>query len=80
MVCVTWHNICKDPTMWRTIDKRDVFDYQTYLRYDIKKMYRHVVDRSSDNVVDIIVEDFCTDELLKYITDSSRQGRPRAKL
>ncbi|PQP97613.1 F-box protein SKIP19 [Prunus yedoensis var. nudiflora] len=42
-------------------------------------MYRHVVDRSSGNVVDIIVEDFCTDELLKYITDSSR-GTKRLRL
>ncbi|PQQ01916.1 F-box protein SKIP19-like isoform X1 [Prunus yedoensis var. nudiflora] len=69
MVCVTWHNICKDPAMWRTIYMRNFFNYQTYLRYDIKKMCRHAVDRSSGNVVDIIVDDFCTDELLKYITD-----------
>lgn len=68
MVCATWNNICKDPLMWCTIDLRDL-DHQKHIHYDLEKMCRHAVDRSSGNLVCINVEDFSSDELLTYITN-----------
>uniref|UniRef100_A0A2P2JMA8 Uncharacterized protein MANES_14G135100 n=1 Tax=Rhizophora mucronata TaxID=61149 RepID=A0A2P2JMA8_RHIMU len=67
-VCTTWHSICKEPTMWRSIDMHnhgDLWDTE----YDIDKMCRHAVDRSSGGLVDINIEYFGTDDLLRYITD-----------
>ncbi|XP_004300559.1 PREDICTED: F-box protein SKIP19-like [Fragaria vesca subsp. vesca] len=69
-VCMKWRRICKDRLMWRTIDMRNdgfLRDYDFYL----EKMCRHGVDLSSGGLVDINVEHFGTDELLKYITNSS---------
>ncbi|PQQ07434.1 F-box protein SKIP19 [Prunus yedoensis var. nudiflora] len=79
MVCVTWRNICKDPLTWRTIDMRVDLDDQRHIHYDLEKMCRHAVDRSSGNLIDINVDIFGTDELLKYITDSS-MGIKRLRL
>ncbi|KAK9936877.1 hypothetical protein M0R45_013699 [Rubus argutus] len=67
-VCTTWYKICKDPLMWRTIDLR----YDDFPKvYDLGKMCRYAVDRSCGNLVTINLDFFGTDELLKYITDSS---------
>ena len=58
-----------DPTMWKSIDMRnntmDLYD----LCYDLESMCRHAVDRSHGGLVDINIEYFGTDNLLKYITD-----------
>ncbi|XP_062094874.1 putative F-box/LRR-repeat protein 23 [Humulus lupulus] len=71
MVCKTWLDICKDPLMWRTIDMRILGDTDTDL--DLEKMCSDVVDRSCGQLVDINIEDFGTNELLRYITASSSQ-------
>ncbi|TQD88692.1 hypothetical protein C1H46_025766 [Malus baccata] len=78
MVCATWYNICKDPLMWCTIDLRDL-DHQKHIHYDLEKMCRHAVDRSSGNLVGINVEDNGSDELLNYITNCS-SGIKRLRL
>ncbi|ONI11104.1 hypothetical protein PRUPE_4G087900 [Prunus persica] len=69
MVCVMWRDICRDPLTWRTIDMRVDPDDQRHIGYDFEKMCSHAIDRSSGNLIDINVDHFGTDELLKYITD-----------
>lgn len=66
-VCKTWHEISKDPLVWRKIDMYKVGDLD--LEMDLEKMCRHAVDRSCGQLVDINIEYFGTDALLKYIAD-----------
>ncbi|XP_062012660.1 putative F-box/LRR-repeat protein 23 [Rosa rugosa] len=67
-VCMKWRKICKE-LKWNTIDMRN--DSAPDITFDLEKMCRHVVDLSCGNLVDVNVEDFISDELLEYITDSS---------
>lgn len=67
-VCKAWRAICKDPLMWRTIDMRNDGDLHD-MTYDLEKMCCHAVDRSCGKLVEITIEFFGSDELLKYITD-----------
>lgn len=67
-VCSSWRKICKDPLMWRTIDMRNVGDLHD-MDYNLETMCRHAIDRSCGQLVDINIEYFGTDELLKYLTD-----------
>ncbi|XP_062016464.1 putative F-box/LRR-repeat protein 23 [Rosa rugosa] len=77
-VCTQWRRMCKHPMVWRTIDMaNDHFFHEVH--YDLDKMCHHAVDRSFGRVEDINVEYFGTDELLKYITDSS-SGIKRLRL
>ncbi|CAL9015947.1 unnamed protein product [Prunus brigantina] len=69
MVCMAWRIICKDPLMWRTIDMANDADYDDMF-YNLDAMCRHAVDRSCGGLVDINIEHFGDDDLLKYITDS----------
>ncbi|XP_041027034.1 putative F-box/LRR-repeat protein 23 [Juglans microcarpa x Juglans regia] len=73
-VCLLWRNLCKDPSMWRKIDMRNLGDLWD-MPYDLETMCRHAVDRSCGQLVDINVEYFGTDELLHYIAESSSQVR-----
>ncbi|KAK4254600.1 hypothetical protein QN277_009958 [Acacia crassicarpa] len=73
-VCTSWRSISKDPTMWRAIDMRNLGDLHD-MPYDLEIMCRHAVDRSCGQLVDINVEHFGTDDLLKYITDSTSHLR-----
>ena len=57
-----------DPTMWKSIDMRNLSDVID-LPYDLAIMCRHAVDRSRGGLVDINIEHFATHHLLKYITD-----------
>ncbi|PRQ29564.1 putative F-box domain, leucine-rich repeat domain, L domain-containing protein [Rosa chinensis] len=68
-VCTKWRRICKDPLMWRQIDMRN--DGTQHEMEDLENMCRHAVGRSAGKLVGITVEHFGTDDLLKYITDSS---------
>ncbi|KAB1222723.1 F-box protein SKIP19 [Morella rubra] len=74
-VCSLWRNICKDPSMWRAVDMRNLGDFDINIDYDLEKMCQHAVDRSGGELVDINIEHFGTDELLKYITESSSKLR-----
>ncbi|KAG2684676.1 hypothetical protein I3843_10G084100 [Carya illinoinensis] len=71
-VCLLWRNLCKDLSMWRKIDMRNLGDLWD-MPYDLETMCRHAVDRSCGQLVDINVEYFDTDELLHYIAESSSQ-------
>ncbi|XP_050368507.1 F-box protein SKIP19-like [Argentina anserina] len=77
-VCRSWRAICKDPLMWRTIDMRNDGDLHD-MTYDLEKMCCLAVDRSCGQLVDITIEYFGSDELLKYITDRS-SGIKRIRL
>lgn len=65
-VCPKWFRICKDPLMWRTIDMRNNFDIDDYKPFFFHELCEHAIKRSCGNLVDINVENFGTDELLKY--------------
>jgi hypothetical protein len=67
MVCSLWHNLCKDPSMGRAIHMSNPVTLWD-CPYDLEKMCRHTVDRSCGQLVDINVENFGTDELLRHIS------------
>ncbi|CAK7327720.1 unnamed protein product [Dovyalis caffra] len=69
-VCKTWRNICKEPSMWRSIDMRNLGNILD-MEYDIVKICRHAVDRSSGALLQINIEYFGTDDLLLYIANRS---------
>ncbi|KAK8662009.1 hypothetical protein V6N13_091597 [Hibiscus sabdariffa] len=68
-VCSQWRNICKDPSMWRSIDMRNYGGRQDGRVHE--KMCFHAVDRSCGHLLDINIEHFGTDELLFYIAERS---------
>lgn len=69
-VCTTWRRICMDLRKWLTIDMRDDSVYgESPSRYPMDKLCRKAIDLSCGNLVDISVHNFCSDDLLKYITD-----------
>ncbi|GMI80389.1 SKP1/ASK-Interacting protein 19 [Hibiscus trionum] len=68
-VCSQWRNICKDPSMWRSIDMRNLGDLQDDIVHG--KMCFHAVDRSCGHLLDINIQYFGTDELLLYIAERS---------
>ncbi|KAF7842922.1 F-box protein SKIP19-like [Senna tora] len=72
-VCTSWRSICKDPLMWRAIDMYNLGDLFN-MPYDLEVMCRHAIDRSCGQLVDINIEYFGTDDLLKYISDCARRN------
>ncbi|KAF5752711.1 F-box protein SKIP19-like [Tripterygium wilfordii] len=77
-VCVAWRNISKDPSMWRSIDMRDHGDFWN-MDFRLEKMCFLAIDRSCGNLVDISIQDFGSDELLKHIANSA-SGLKRLQL
>ncbi|XP_059437441.1 F-box protein SKIP19-like [Corylus avellana] len=71
MVCSPWRKLCKDPSMWRTVHIRNPHSH--WAISDLEKMCRQAVDRSCGQLVDIYIEYFGDDELLRHIADSSNQ-------
>ncbi|KAL6124236.1 hypothetical protein ACLB2K_076751 [Fragaria x ananassa] len=73
MVCKTWREICKDPKLWRTIidfhSNHTIYMLGPPRRFDIVKMCRHAIHRSSGSFINVNVDYFCNVELLKYITN-----------
>ncbi|XP_071690794.1 putative F-box/LRR-repeat protein 9 [Rutidosis leptorrhynchoides] len=70
-VCTTWRQICKDPSMWKVISM-DTPEC-TNGRLICELICKIVVDRSQGQLVDLSITDFCTDELLRYISDRASQ-------
>ncbi|KAL6198451.1 hypothetical protein ACLB2K_028240 [Fragaria x ananassa] len=68
-VCKKWRKVCKE-MKWNTIDMHN--DFAPDISFDYDKMCHHVVDLSCGNLVDVNMEDLISDELLGYITDSSK--------
>ncbi|KAG2684678.1 hypothetical protein I3760_10G086200 [Carya illinoinensis] len=76
MVCLHWRNVCKDPSMWRTLNMGYYVDLWRYMPYDLRKICRRAVYLSRGQLVGIEVGCFCDENLLKYITErSSRELR-----
>ncbi|CAM8994741.1 hypothetical protein QQ045_008055 [Rhodiola kirilowii] len=73
-VCTSWLNICKDPSMWRSIDTHESNAYGDYW-FDTEGMARHAVDRSCGQLVDINIEYFGTDEFIHYLAQHANQLR-----
>lgn len=69
-VCSLWRKLCKDVSMWRSIDMRNLGDLWD-MDCDLVKMAMHAVDRSCGQLVHINIEHFGTDSLLEYIADRS---------
>uniref|UniRef100_A0A7N0RE84 F-box domain-containing protein n=1 Tax=Kalanchoe fedtschenkoi TaxID=63787 RepID=A0A7N0RE84_KALFE len=65
-VCTSWLHICKDPSMWRSIDIHDSNAYGDYW-FDTEGMARHAVDRSCGQLLEINIEYFGTDEFIHYL-------------
>nr|XP_043629264.1 putative F-box/LRR-repeat protein 23 [Erigeron canadensis]XP_043629265.1 putative F-box/LRR-repeat protein 23 [Erigeron canadensis] len=72
-VCTTWHQICKEPVMWRAVSMDYTQRWGT--RSACLKICKHIVDRSQGQMVDISIKHFCDDDLLRYIADRSTQLR-----
>ncbi|XP_071686738.1 F-box protein SKIP19-like [Rutidosis leptorrhynchoides] len=70
-VCTTWRKICKDPAMWKVISMDN--PECTNGRPVCQEICKHLVDRSQGQLVDLSITDFCTDELLRYISDRASQ-------
>ncbi|XP_009118429.1 F-box protein SKIP19 isoform X2 [Brassica rapa] len=71
-VCRSWRRVCKDPSMWRKIDMRNLGDHGD-MYYE--ELCRHAVDLSQGGLVEINLCHFATDSLLSYIADSSSNLR-----
>ncbi|GJW05787.1 ribonuclease H-like domain-containing protein [Tanacetum coccineum] len=88
IVCTKWHEICKDPYMWRVIYMDEDF-YSNHKPYTwpsclpdsaqsseaARQMCKTVVERSQGQLVDITIVQCCDDELLEYVVDRSSQLR-----
>ncbi|EOA22442.1 hypothetical protein CARUB_v10003088mg [Capsella rubella] len=73
-VCTPWRRVCKDPSMWKKIDLRDLRNSgMGDLDFDI--LCRHAVDLSQGGLLEIHIENITTDRLLTYIADRSRNLR-----
>ncbi|XP_020876443.1 putative F-box protein At4g05475 isoform X1 [Arabidopsis lyrata subsp. lyrata] len=73
-VCSPWRRICKDPSMWRKIDMRDLANRGILFKYNADSMRRRcrdAVDLSQGGLLEIKIDRFVSDSLLSYIADRS---------
>jgi hypothetical protein len=68
-VCSPWRKLCKDPSLWRAVDMRN--PDKLWEDYEVERMCRDAVDRSCGQLVDINIENFGTDKLLRHIGDKA---------
>lgn len=64
-VCAMWRNICRDPSMWKSIEMIKARKSP----YNLEKICMYAVDQGCDHVEEINVEYFATDELIKKIAE-----------
>ncbi|EEF35763.1 putative F-box/LRR-repeat protein 23 [Ricinus communis] len=69
-VCSSWNSVCKDPSMWRSVEIHPLCDFWD-LPFDLEALCRNAVDRSRGGLISISIEYFATDSLIKYIADRS---------
>nr|XP_043630334.1 putative F-box/LRR-repeat protein 23 [Erigeron canadensis] len=72
-VCTTWHQICKEPSMWRAVSMDN--SRPPRRKSVCRKIFKQVVDRSQGQMVDVSMKAFCDQDLLLYIVDRSKQHR-----
>ncbi|KAL5076891.1 hypothetical protein RYX36_015875 [Vicia faba] len=70
-VCSMWRNICRDPSMWKSIEMIKGFNSP----YNLEKICMYDVDQGCDHVEEINVEYFATDELIKKIAERTTNLR-----
>ncbi|XP_071729277.1 putative F-box/LRR-repeat protein 9 [Rutidosis leptorrhynchoides] len=70
-VCTDWYKVCKDPSLWKVIDMHSSTRYHNLST--LTKMCKHVVDRSQGQLVDIVIPEVETSEVLPYVADRARQ-------
>ncbi|KAM5566031.1 hypothetical protein ABKV19_019829 [Rosa sericea] len=80
-VCSKWYKTCKDPMMWRIIDMgndyyMDIRNCRPFYWYSLCKS---AIGRSCGNLVDINIENFGTNSLLRYLAERS-SGLKRLRL
>ncbi|KAL2341103.1 hypothetical protein Fmac_009043 [Flemingia macrophylla] len=63
-VCSAWRSVSKDPLLWRTIHMPDSGDSD----FQLWVLCRRAIDLSSGHLLSIYIENFATDDLLRYIT------------
>uniref|UniRef100_A0A803MIM0 F-box domain-containing protein n=2 Tax=Chenopodium quinoa TaxID=63459 RepID=A0A803MIM0_CHEQI len=68
-VCKLWYNLCKDPSMWRSIVMLNLDEPELSEKY--QNMLYSAVDRSSGGLINLNIEGFGCDELVKYIAQRS---------
>ncbi|GKA92526.1 putative F-box/LRR-repeat protein 23 [Tanacetum coccineum] len=73
-VCTTWRKICKDPAMWRVISMNIHGDSRT--RPPLREMYKHAVDRSQGQLLDLTIKDSVDSDLLEYAAERNFSGKP----
>uniref|UniRef100_A0A7N0VG62 F-box domain-containing protein n=1 Tax=Kalanchoe fedtschenkoi TaxID=63787 RepID=A0A7N0VG62_KALFE len=70
LVCPTWRNVCKDPSMCRSID----LQLRPHSGLDVEKMARHAVDRSCGQLIDVNIAYFATPEFILYLREISARS------
>ncbi|KAL6215312.1 hypothetical protein ACLB2K_014743 [Fragaria x ananassa] len=71
--------LSKDPLMWRTIDMHNELNVSNYRPFYLHDLCEEAIRRSCGNLVDINVENFGTNFLLKYLADREK-GLKRLRL
>ncbi|MED6128582.1 hypothetical protein PIB30_099327 [Stylosanthes scabra] len=69
-VCRQWRIICKDSSLWHTINMSDV-GIPKFVDYNLGMICRHAVYRGCFHLVELSIEYFGTNDLLKFIIDSN---------
>ncbi|XP_047308431.1 putative F-box/LRR-repeat protein 23 isoform X3 [Impatiens glandulifera] len=77
-VCPSWHEICQDPALWRSIDMSNI--NHSYTSYEMFEIIKQAIDRSCGQLIDINLKYYCNDNILKYITDDRKNQVRRLKL
>ncbi|PIA42569.1 hypothetical protein AQUCO_02000189v1 [Aquilegia coerulea] len=70
-VCSSWRNFSKESDLFRSIDFRNPWEFLDENVIDVKKLAKEAVVRSDRKLIEISLEDFCTDDLLDYIVEKS---------
>lgn len=65
-VCKTWRTICSDPAMWRVVNLGHS-DFESEL--EMEKLAKKAVDLSCGQLLEFSVQDFASDELLRYVSE-----------
>ncbi|KAK9061247.1 hypothetical protein SSX86_018427 [Deinandra increscens subsp. villosa] len=74
LVCTAWHQICKDPVMYRVLNTNDL---RRSRFISLENMCKQVVDRSQGQLVDITFVHVRNEQLLLYAAESSRSSQLR---
>ena len=66
-VCTVWRKICKDPSMWKVINMRDLLKSDEF--FLIEELCEHLIDRSQGQLDGIAFVYDDNEALLRYVAD-----------